>query len=65
MARPDAPDATAFAGGPVTRHDTGRIKILIVDDHPIVRKGLSQLIAEEPDMAICGETESPARATPG
>jgi DNA-binding NarL/FixJ family response regulator len=32
--------------------------ILIVDDHPIVRKGLSQLIDREPDLAVCGEAEN-------
>ncbi len=33
-------------------------KIFIVDDHPIVRKGLAQLINQEPDMVICGEAEN-------
>lgn len=30
---------------------------MIVDDHPIVRQGLSQLIAEQPDLAVCGESD--------
>ncbi|NMC95234.1 MAG: response regulator transcription factor [Syntrophorhabdus sp.] len=30
-------------------------KIFIVDDHPIVRKGLSQLIDQEADLLTCGE----------
>lgn len=30
-------------------------KIFIVDDHPIVRKGLSQLIDQEADLVTCGE----------
>ncbi len=30
-------------------------RILIVDDHPIVRHGLAELIAEEPDLEVCGE----------
>ncbi|OPY79344.1 MAG: Oxygen regulatory protein NreC [Syntrophorhabdus sp. PtaU1.Bin153] len=30
-------------------------KIFIVDDHPIVRKGLSQLINQEADLVVCGE----------
>lgn len=30
-------------------------KIFIVDDHPIVRKGLSQLIDQETDLLTCGE----------
>ncbi|TAL39797.1 MAG: response regulator transcription factor [Spirochaetes bacterium] len=32
-------------------------KILIVDDHPIFRKGLSQLLGEEKDLVVCGEAE--------
>ena len=31
------------------------IKILIADDHAIVRRGLKQIVAGEPDMAVFGE----------
>ena len=31
------------------------IKILIADDHAIVREGLKQIVAEEPDMNVTGE----------
>jgi DNA-binding NarL/FixJ family response regulator len=31
------------------------LKILIVDDHPIVRKGLRQVIEEEPDLKVIAE----------
>lgn len=31
--------------------------ILLVDDHPIVRQGLAQLINQEPDMVVCGHAE--------
>jgi len=39
-----------------------RKKIFIVDDHPVFRKGLAQLIDEEEDLRITGEAESVARA---
>ena len=32
-------------------------RILLVDDHPIVRQGLGLLIDREPDLSICGEAE--------
>jgi len=34
------------------------IKILIADDHPIVRKGLKDIIEEIPDMAVGGEASN-------
>ncbi|HNT68946.1 MAG TPA: response regulator transcription factor [Syntrophorhabdaceae bacterium] len=39
-----------------------RNRIFIVDDHPIVRKGLAQLINQEPDMVVCGEAENAQNA---
>jgi DNA-binding NarL/FixJ family response regulator len=33
-------------------------RILIVDDHPMMRQGLAQLIGAELDLAICGEAEN-------
>lgn len=30
-------------------------KVLIIDDHPIVRQGLAQLINQEPDFSVCGD----------
>lgn len=35
----------------------GRKSILVVDDHPIIRAGLRQLIADESDLVLCGEAE--------
>ena len=34
------------------------IRILIADDHGVVRKGLVQIVAENPDMAVTGEAAS-------
>lgn len=35
----------------------GKRTILIVDDHPIVRQGLAQLINQENDLVVCGQAE--------
>ncbi len=34
------------------------IKILIADDHAIVREGLKQIVSEETDMKVMGEAEN-------
>lgn len=35
-----------------------KIKILIADDHAIVREGLKQIVAEEKDIYVAGEAEN-------
>ena len=37
-------------------------RVLIVDDHPLMRQGLAQLINQQPDLAICGEAEDVPQA---
>jgi DNA-binding NarL/FixJ family response regulator len=39
-----------------------KIKVLLVDDHPVLRKGLGQLINHESDMMVCGEAEDSPKA---
>lgn len=39
-----------------------KTKVLIVDDHPVVREGLARRIARQEDMEVCGEAESAAQA---
>ena len=42
---------------------TGRPrKVLVVDDHPIVRHGLCVLVGHEPDLEVCGEASDAASA---
>ena len=49
---------------------SGGRRIMLVDDHPVMRNGLAQLIDQEPDLKVCGQYEdSPgafsAIASPG
>ncbi len=37
-------------------------RILVVDDHPILREGLLQSINRQPDLAVCGEAENASQA---
>lgn len=37
-------------------------RILIVDDHPMMRQGLAQLINHEPDLTVCGEADTASQA---
>jgi DNA-binding NarL/FixJ family response regulator len=37
-------------------------RVFLVDDHPIVRHGMTQLINREPDLMICGESEDASKA---
>ena len=39
-----------------------QIKILLVDDHPLVREGLVNLIRQQPDMEIVGEAANEPHA---
>lgn len=45
------------------RDDAGyQRRLLLVDDHPIFRKGIAMLIEHEPDIIICAEAETAAQA---
>lgn len=46
---------TAATGGGATR-------VLIVDDHPLMRRGLAELLREEPNVVVCGEAADPSSA---
>jgi DNA-binding NarL/FixJ family response regulator len=47
---------TPFRAGSTPR------RVLIVDDHPIVRQGLRRMIDPEPDLMVCGEAQSEREA---
>jgi DNA-binding NarL/FixJ family response regulator len=38
------------------RASTQQIRLFIIDDYPIVRQGLTQLVAQEPGFIICGQS---------
>jgi DNA-binding NarL/FixJ family response regulator len=39
-----------------------RARVLLVDDHPLVREWLASMIALEPDLEICGQAEDASAA---
>jgi DNA-binding NarL/FixJ family response regulator len=39
-----------------------KIKVLLVDDHPLVREGLVNLISQQADLQICGEAGNEPQA---
>jgi len=41
-----------------------RTRILIVDDHPIVRKGIADLVGQKPDFLVCGDADRVEDALP-
>jgi len=40
-----------------TPTDTTKLRVLLVDDHPMVRERLAAAIHEQPDLVVCGEAE--------
>src|SRR6266540_2926577 len=45
-----------------TQTKKAKARVLLVDDHPILRKGLAELINQEPDLMVCGEAEEAPKA---
>ena len=38
------------------------IRVIIVDDHPVIRRGLKQIIGAEPNMQVVGEAQNAREA---
>ncbi len=45
-----------------SRRQAARKKILIVDDHPLMREGLRNTINHAPDLVVCGEAANAPQA---
>ena len=39
-----------------------KTRVLIIDDHPMMRRGIRDALAAEPDLEICGEAADTAEA---
>jgi DNA-binding NarL/FixJ family response regulator len=48
--------------GPARADQTGRISVLIADDHPVVRQGLQVLLSVQDDIDVVGEAADGAQA---
>lgn len=46
----------------VAKNKSFRKRVLIVDDHPMMRTGLAQLIDNEEDMNVCAEADNAGQA---
>jgi DNA-binding NarL/FixJ family response regulator len=57
-ARKAGPLAKGGADGPAVK----KVRILVVDDHPIMREGLTRVIEEAADLTVCAQAESIERA---
>ena len=55
------PDASMKPAKGATSLETKR-RIFLVEDHPITRRGLLDLINQEPDLVVCGEADDAVQA---
>jgi DNA-binding NarL/FixJ family response regulator len=49
----------------VPKNSKGKRRVFVVDDHPLVREWLANLINQQPDLEVCGEAENAADALRG
>jgi DNA-binding NarL/FixJ family response regulator len=48
-----------------TEKSGSRHRVFIVDDHPLVREGLANLINQQTDLMVCGQAEDAAQTLAG
>src|SRR3989449_5086097 len=52
------PEAGLRMNEPPVERPAGPTRVVIIDDHPIVRRGLAELVSSMPDLETVGEAES-------
>ncbi len=45
--------AQSAGGAGATERDAGGIRVFIADDHPVVRRGLGEILSEEQGISVC------------
>ena len=49
----------------VSKSKKSKSQVFLVDDHPLVREWLTNLLNQQPDLKVCGEAENAAQALRG
>ncbi|HPC62565.1 MAG TPA: response regulator transcription factor [Verrucomicrobiota bacterium] len=50
---------------PESPSKSGRSRLYLVEDHPVTREGFAQLLNYQPDLEVCGQAGSAAKALVG
>jgi DNA-binding NarL/FixJ family response regulator len=53
-----APLLSPAAPSRVDNRTVARKKVLIVDDHPMIRLGMVSLVSDQPEFVVCGEADN-------
>jgi DNA-binding NarL/FixJ family response regulator len=59
---PDAANPGVEANGAAEELAVVKSRVLLIDDHPLLRLGLRRLFEIQPDLSVCGEADSAAAA---
>lgn len=62
VSKDSEPSLIPSGTSPPHRDSSGRIRVLIADDHKILRQGLSAIIKAEPDLELVGEAKDGGEA---
>lgn len=65
IANPEIPARECLAEGrdcPQGSARAGAIRVLVIDEHPIIRRGIISILSEQPSLLVCGEATGLADA---